>query len=99
MGNTGGLAVGTAMAAAAIAAGFLWYLPLLALVFVIATVSVIAQVASFKMTGRRIIKMSPLHNHFLVSGWRETPLALCFWAGSLVAAVLVLPLSRPAASA
>jgi len=99
MGDTGSLALGTAMAAAAIAAGFLWYLPLLALVFVIETVSVIAQVASFKMTGRRIIKMSPLHNHFIVSGWRETPLALWFWAGSLVAAVLVLALARPGASA
>src|SRR2546426_3694522 len=76
MGDTGSLALGTAMAAAAIATGFLWYLPLLALVFVIETVSVIAQVASFKMTGKRIIKMSPLHNHFIVSGWHDTPLAL-----------------------
>jgi len=99
MGDTGSLALGTAMAAAAIATGFLWYLPLLALVFVVETVSVIAQVASFKMTGKRIIKMSPLHNHFIVSGWRETPLALWFWAGSLVAAVLVLALARPGASA
>jgi phospho-N-acetylmuramoyl-pentapeptide-transferase len=99
MGDTGSLALGTAMAAAAIATGFLWYLPLLALVFVIETISVIAQVASFKMTGKRVIKMSPLHNHFIVSGWRETPLALWFWAGSLIAAVLVLALARPGASA
>ena len=99
MGDTGSLALGTAMVAAAITTGFLWYLPLLALVFVVETVSVIAQVASFKMTGKRIIKMSPLHNHFIVSGWRETPLALWFWAGSLVAAVLVLALARPGASA
>lgn len=98
MGDTGSLALGTAMVAAAIATGFLWYLPLLALVFVIETASVIAQVASFKMTGKRIIKMSPLHNHFIVSGWRETPLALWFWTGSLVAAVLVLALARPGAS-
>jgi len=99
MGDTGSLALGTAMAAAAIATGFLWYLPLLALVFVVETISVIAQVASFKMTGRRVIKMSPLHNHFIVSGWRETPLALWFWAGSLVAAALVLALARPGAPA
>src|SRR5256712_7841727 len=99
MGDTGSLALGTAMAAAAIAAGLLWYLPLLALVFVIETVSVLAQSASFKMTGRRIIKMSPLHHHFLLSRWTETPLALWFWAGSLVAAVLVLALARPGASA
>ena len=67
MGDTGSLALGTAMVAAAITTGFLWYLPLLVLVFVIETVSVIAQVASFKMTGKRIIRMSPLHNHFIVS--------------------------------
>src|SRR5207248_3049992 len=84
--DTGSLALGTAMVATAITTGFLWYLPLLALVFTVETVSVIAQVASFKMTGKRIIRMSPLHNHFIVAGWRETPLALWFWTGSLVAA-------------
>ena len=99
MGDTGSLALGTAMVAAAIATGFLWYLPLLALVFVVETVSVIAQVASFKMTGKRIIKMSPLHNHFIVSGWREMPIAVWFWTGSLVAAVLAVALARPGASA
>ncbi|HEV2014310.1 MAG TPA: phospho-N-acetylmuramoyl-pentapeptide-transferase [Candidatus Dormibacteraeota bacterium] len=99
MGDTGSLALGTAMVAAAITTGFLWYLPLLALVFVVETVSVIAQVASFKMTGKRIIRMSPLHNHFIVSGWRETPIALYFWAGSLVAAVLTLALARPGPAA
>jgi phospho-N-acetylmuramoyl-pentapeptide-transferase len=95
MGDTGSLALGTAMVAAAITTGFLWYLPLLALVFIVETVSVIAQVASFKLTGKRIIRMSPLHNHFIVAGWRETPLAFWFWAGSVVAAVLALALARP----
>jgi phospho-N-acetylmuramoyl-pentapeptide-transferase len=99
MGDTGSLALGTAMVAAAITTGFLWYLPLLALVFVVETVSVIAQVASFKMTGKRIIRMSPLHNHFIVSGWREMPIALYFWAGSLVAAALALALARPGPAA
>jgi phospho-N-acetylmuramoyl-pentapeptide-transferase len=99
MGDTGSLALGTAMAAAAITTGFLWYLPLLALVFVVETVSVIAQVASFKLTGKRIIRMSPLHNHFIVAGWRETPLALWFWAGSLVAALLTLAIARPGPAA
>jgi phospho-N-acetylmuramoyl-pentapeptide-transferase len=99
MGDTGSLALGTAMVAAAIVTGFLWYLPLLALVFVVETVSVIAQVASFKMTGKRIIRMSPLHNHFIVAGWKETPLALWFWAGSLIAAALTLALARPGSTA
>jgi phospho-N-acetylmuramoyl-pentapeptide-transferase len=99
MGDTGSLALGTAMVAAAITTGFLWYLPLLALVFVIETISVIAQVASFKMTGKRIIRMSPLHNHFIVSGWRETRIAVWFWTGSLVAAVMALALARPGPAA
>ena len=99
MGDTGSLALGTAMVAAAITTGFLWYLPLLALVFVVETVTVIAQVASFKMTGKRIFRMSPLHNHFIVSGWREMPIALYFWAGSLVAAALALALARPGPAA
>ena len=99
MGDTGSLALGTAMVAAATVTGFLWYLPLLALVFVIETVSVIAQVASFKLTGKRIIRMSPLHNHFIVAGWKETPLALWFWAGSVLAAVLALALARPGPTA
>lgn len=94
MGDTGSLALGTAMVAAAIATGFLWYLPLLALVFVVETLSVIIQVASFKMTGKRVIRMSPLHNHFILSGWRETPLAVWFWAGSLLAAALAVVLAR-----
>jgi phospho-N-acetylmuramoyl-pentapeptide-transferase len=99
MGDTGSLALGTAMVAGAIATAFLWFLPLLALVFVVETLSVIAQVASFKLTGKRIIRMSPLHNHFIVSGWRETPIALWFWGGSLVAAVLALALARPGPAA
>ncbi len=99
MGDTGSLALGTAMVAAAIVTGFLWFLPLLALVFVVETVTVIVQVASFKMTGNRPFRMSPLHNHFIVGGWKETPLAIWFWAGSLVAAVLALALARPGPTA
>ena len=99
MGDTGSLALGTAMVAAAIVTGFLWFLPLLALVFVVETVTVIVQVASFKMTGNRPFRMSPLHNHFIVAGWKETPLALWFWAGSLVAAALAVALARPGPAA
>jgi phospho-N-acetylmuramoyl-pentapeptide-transferase len=95
MGDTGSLALGTAMVAAAITTGFLWYLPLLALVFVVETLTVIIQVAAFKMTGKRPFRMSPLHNHFIVAGWRELPLALYFWAGSLLAAVAAVALARP----
>jgi len=95
MGDTGSLALGTAMVAAAIVNGFLWYLPLLALIFVLETLSVVAQVVSFKMTGKRIFLMSPLHHHFHLLGWPEMRIAVWFWAVGLLAAVLTL-LARPA---
>lgn len=90
MGDTGSLALGTAMVAAALTSGFLWFLPLLALIFVVETLSVIAQVASFRTTGRRLIKMSPLHHHFHLSGWSEMRVATSFWAVGLAAAVVAL---------
>ncbi len=95
MGDTGSLALGTAMVAAAIVDGMLWYLPLLALIFVVETASVIAQVASFKMTGRRIFRMSPLHHHFQLAGWTEIRVAVSFWVVGLFAALLTVVLARP----
>ncbi len=92
MGDTGSLALGNALVAAAIVSGVLWYLPLLAFVLVAETVSVIAQVASFKRTGRRIFRMSPLHNHFILGGWSDTRVALSFWAVGVIAALLTLAL-------
>lgn len=92
MGDTGSLGLGNALVAAAIVGGLLWYLPLLALVFVVETLSVIAQVISFQRTGRRIFRMSPLHNHFILGGWSDQRVALSFWAAGLVAAVLTLAL-------
>jgi phospho-N-acetylmuramoyl-pentapeptide-transferase len=95
MGDTGSLGLGMAMVASAIAVGLLWYLPLLAIVFVAETLSVILQVASFKATGRRLLKMSPLHHHFHLSGWSENRVAASFWAVTLAAAILTLALARP----
>ena len=92
MGDTGSLALGNALVAAAIVSGVLWYLPLLAFVLVAETASVIAQVASFKRTGRRIFRMSPLHNHFILGGWSDARVALSFWAVGLIAALLTLVL-------
>ncbi|HYM49638.1 MAG TPA: phospho-N-acetylmuramoyl-pentapeptide-transferase [Candidatus Limnocylindrales bacterium] len=98
MGDTGSLGLGMAMVAAAIATGLLWYLPLLAIVFVAETLSVMLQVLSFKTTGRRILKMSPLHHHFQLSGWSENRVAGTFWAVTLVAALLTVLAARQAAS-
>jgi len=95
MGDTGSLGLGTAMVAAAVAGGLLWYLPILAIVFVAETVSVIVQVAGFKATGRRLLKMSPLHHHFHLSGWSENRVAVSFWAVTLAAALLTLAIARP----
>jgi phospho-N-acetylmuramoyl-pentapeptide-transferase len=95
MGDTGSLALGSAMVASAIVSGFLWYLPLLALIFVLETASVIAQVASFKLTGKRIFKMSPLHHHFHLLGWTEVWIALSFWVVGLAAAAVTVLLARP----
>jgi phospho-N-acetylmuramoyl-pentapeptide-transferase len=52
-------------------------------------------VASFKMTGRRIFKMSPLHHHFHLLGWTEARIAFSFWAVALAAAAVTLLLARP----
>jgi phospho-N-acetylmuramoyl-pentapeptide-transferase len=95
MGDTGSLALGTALVAATVVTGMLWYLPLLALIFVVETASVIAQVASFKLTGQRIFRMSPLHHHFHLAGWSEKRVALSFWAVGIAAALLTVALARP----
>jgi len=86
MGDTGSLALGALLAGIAIQSHALLLLPLFGLVFVIETLSVIAQVISFKLTGKRIFKMSPLHHHFELSGWRETAVTSTFIVFATVAA-------------
>jgi phospho-N-acetylmuramoyl-pentapeptide-transferase len=93
MGDTGSLALGTALAVAAIEAHLLWLLPLLGLVFVLETLSVIVQVAVFQRTGRRVLRMSPLHNHFHLLGWGDERIAAVFWAAGAACALLVFLLT------
>ncbi|HEV2037648.1 MAG TPA: phospho-N-acetylmuramoyl-pentapeptide-transferase, partial [Candidatus Eremiobacteraceae bacterium] len=78
MGDTGSLALGALLAGLAIQSGALLLLPLFGMVFVLEALSVIAQVVSFKSTGKRIFKMSPIHHHFELSGWRETAVTSTF---------------------
>ena len=85
MGDTGALAIGAAMAGAAILIHQEWILLLAAGVPIIEAGSVTAQVISFKTTGRRIFKMSPLHHHFELAGWPETRVVARF---SIVSALL-----------
>lgn len=84
MGDTGSLALGGALAAIAILTNMTLLLPIVGGVFFIETLSVIIQVTSFKLTGRRVFKMSPIHHHFELSGWSETSVVTIFWGTTLV---------------
>ena len=88
MGDTGSLALGGALAALAVLTHTELLLLILGGVFVLETLSVIIQVVSFKLTGRRVFRMSPLHHHFELSGWPETRVVHWFWALGLCCAVL-----------
>jgi phospho-N-acetylmuramoyl-pentapeptide-transferase len=84
MGDTGSLALGALLAGVAILTGEMLALVVIGGVFVAEALSVIVQVSYFKATnGRRILKMSPLHHHFELTGWPETKVTLRFWLASL----------------
>jgi phospho-N-acetylmuramoyl-pentapeptide-transferase len=88
MGDTGSLAIGFALAAMAVQQGLILLLPLVGLVFVLETLSVIIQVAYFKASGgRRVFKMTPIHYTFHHQGWSENRIALSFWGAGLVSAL------------
>ena len=72
-------ALGSALAGFAILTRTELLLALTGGLFVVITLSVIAQVGSFKLTGRRVLRMAPLHHHFEKSGWRETQVVVRFW--------------------
>ncbi|GGA07951.1 phospho-N-acetylmuramoyl-pentapeptide-transferase [Okeania sp. KiyG1] len=91
MGDTGSLALGGGLAAVALLTNTLWILLILSVVFLIETLSVIAQVGYYKATkgpdgvGKRLFKMAPFHHHLELSGWSETQVVGCFY---LVSAIL-----------
>lgn len=88
MGDTGSLALGGAIAAIAIMTKMELLLLLVGGIFVIETLSVIIQVTSFKLTGKRVFKMSPLHHHYELSGWSEWRVVVTFWVVGLLFAIL-----------
>ena len=92
MGDVGSLALGASLAVVALMLRLEWSLLIIGLVFVIETASVILQVASFKLRGKRIFKMSPIHHHFEMSGWSEWRVVITFWLVGLVAAIIGLML-------
>jgi phospho-N-acetylmuramoyl-pentapeptide-transferase len=79
MGDTGALAIGAAFAGLALTTDTQLLLPIIGGLFVVETVSVILQVASFRLFGRRIFRMAPIHHHFEVGGWPETTVIVRFW--------------------
>ncbi len=90
MGDTGSLALGGIFATISIMLNQEITLLLIGLVFVIETLSVMLQVTSFKLTGKRIFKMSPLHHHFELVGWSEWKIVLVFWATGIVTGAIGL---------
>ncbi|PKQ38844.1 MAG: phospho-N-acetylmuramoyl-pentapeptide-transferase [Actinobacteria bacterium HGW-Actinobacteria-1] len=79
MGDTGSLGLGAAMAALAIVTKTELLLVLIGGIYLVETLSVVLQVLSFKLTGKRIFRMAPIHHHFEMKGWSETKIMVRFW--------------------
>ena len=90
MGDTGSLALGGAIAAVGILTHTEILLAVIGFVFVCEALSVIIQVISFKTTGKRVFRMSQIHHHFELGGWKETKVVFVFWMVGLVASVVGL---------
>ena len=90
MGDTGSLALGGGLGAVAVITKHELVLAIVGGLFVLETVSVIVQVASFKLTGRRVFRMAPLHHHFEQKGWAEPTIVIRFWIIAVVLAMLGL---------
>jgi UDP-N-acetylmuramyl pentapeptide phosphotransferase/UDP-N-acetylglucosamine-1-phosphate transferase len=87
MGDVGALALGAALGVLAVLVRQELVLVIMGGVFVMETVSVILQVASFKLTGKRVFRMAPIHHHFELKGWPEPRIIVRFW---IITVILVL---------
>jgi len=93
MGDSGSLALGATLAVTALITGQILVLPLIGIIFVVETLSVILQVGYFKATnGKRIFRMSPIHHHFELGGWDEEKITIRFWIVAILAGLLGLTL-------
>ena len=90
MGDTGSLALGGALGTIAVAVKHEIVLAIVGGLFVVETLSVIVQVTSFKLTGKRVFKMAPIHHHFEQMGWTEPQIVIRFWIVSVVLALVGL---------
>jgi len=87
MGDTGSLAIGGALGVVSVITKHELVLAIIGGLFVLETVSVIVQVASFKLTGKRVFRMAPLHHHFEKKGWQEPTIVIRFW---IIASILAI---------
>ncbi len=90
MGDTGSLALGGMLGSIALVTKHELVLAIVGGLFVLEAVSVIVQVASYKMTGKRVFRMAPLHHHFEQKGWKEPTIVIRFWIISVVLALIGL---------
>ena len=90
MGDTGSLSLGGALAAVAIIVKHEIVLAIIGGLFVLETVSVIIQVLSFKLTGKRVFMMAPIHHHFEKKGWPESTIVIRFWIIAIILALIGL---------
>jgi len=90
MGDTGSLALGGALGSIAVVVKHEFVLAIIGGLFVLEAVSVIVQVASFKLTGKRVFRMAPLHHHFEQKGWKEPTIVIRFWIIALILALIGL---------
>ncbi|HEY8655448.1 MAG TPA: phospho-N-acetylmuramoyl-pentapeptide-transferase [Candidatus Limnocylindria bacterium] len=87
MGDVGSLALGATLATIALTTGFILLLPVAGLLYVVENLSVIIQVASFKLRGKRVFRMAPIHHHFELIGWPEQKVTIRFWLIGAVAGI------------
>ena len=90
MGDTGSLPLGGALGAVAVAVKHEIVLAIVGGLFVLETVSVMVQVVSFKLTGKRVFRMAPIHHHYEQLGWTEPTIVIRFWIVAVVLALLGL---------
>ncbi len=90
MGDTGSLALGGALGSSAVAIKHEIVLAIIGGLFVLEAVSVIVQVASFKLTGKRVFRMAPIHHHFEKLGWAEPTIVIRFWIIAIILALVGL---------
>jgi len=90
MGDVGALALGAALGVVAIIIRQEIILLIMGGIFVVETLSVILQVTSFKLTGKRILRMAPLHHHFELKGWKENQVVVRFWIITMMLVLLGL---------